>query len=424
MSGRDVWVLYWQELRSALRERNIVVYSVLLPLLLYPLLIWAVFSAFTFVRGQTDAAVARVALVRLPPDHDALRQQLAGAKKVEIVEAPADDEAVAAYLRSGRLDAAATFEPTSDDLSPANFRVRLAYDASSDRSLVARDRVAAALDEYRAEWIERESDRLGVTAPEFAQFAVDRVDTATAENIGAFILKILLPTLLVAMVALGCFYPAIDTTAGERERSTWETTMTLATDRASVVAAKYLYVATLGAVAGLLNITAMVITLGPILTSMIGVRAEKVSFSIPLAAVPVVALGACLIALFVAAGMMMFAAFARTFREGQSMVSPFYLLIILPVTFLQTPDIDFTPTLAAIPVVNVAMMFREAIGGVFQWHLVALTVVVEALTIALCLALARRILQFEEVLMGSYNGSIFKFVRERLVAAGPGGRAR
>lgn len=423
MNGRDVWVLYRQELRSALRERNIVVYSVLLPLLLYPLIIWAVFSAITFVRGQTDDAVSRVALVRLPPEHDALRQKLAGEKKVQLVDTlDADD--VSADLRSGRVDVVASFEPTSDPLAPQNFTARLSYDASNERSTYAKDRVVGVLDDYRADWIERESERLGVTGPEFAQFALDTVNVASAQNIGAFILKILLPTLLVAMVALGCFYPAIDTTAGERERSTWETTLTLATDRASVVTAKYLYVATLGAIAGLLNIAAMVLTLGPILTSLIGAGSENVSFSIPVSAVPVVALGAVLIALFIAAGMMTFAAFARTFREGQTMVSPFYLLIILPVSFLQTPDLEFTPALAVVPVVNVAMMFREAIGGVYQWPLIGLTILVEVATIVLCLALARRILQFEEVLMGSYNGSFFKFVRERLVAGGKKGDAR
>ena len=54
---------------------------------------------------------------------------------------------------------------------------------------------------------------------------------------------------LVIMVALGCFVPSIDSTAGERERSTWETLMTVSAPRSSVILAKYLYVATLGILA-------------------------------------------------------------------------------------------------------------------------------------------------------------------------------
>ena len=49
------------------------------------------------------------------------------------------------------------------------------------------------------------------------------------------------------LVAVGCFYPAIDSTAGERERSTWETLMTVSASRGSIIAAKYLYVASFAA---------------------------------------------------------------------------------------------------------------------------------------------------------------------------------
>jgi hypothetical protein len=48
------------------------------------------------------------------------------------------------------------------------------------------------------------------------------------------------------------------------------------------------------------------------------------------------------------------------------MVSPFYLATFLPVMFLQSPGIEFTPVLALIPVVNVAMVFREAIAGIYS----------------------------------------------------------
>jgi sodium transport system permease protein len=60
----------------------------------------------------------------------------------------------------------------------------------------------------------------------------------------------MVPFLTLITVALASFYPAIDATAGERERSTWETLMTVAAPRGNVAAAKYLYVATFGAAWG------------------------------------------------------------------------------------------------------------------------------------------------------------------------------
>ena len=36
----EIRTLYTRELRSALRERNIVINSIILPILLYPVLLW------------------------------------------------------------------------------------------------------------------------------------------------------------------------------------------------------------------------------------------------------------------------------------------------------------------------------------------------------------------------------------------------
>jgi ABC-type Na+ efflux pump permease subunit len=128
--------------------------------------------------------------------------------------------------------------------------------------------------------------------------------------------------------------------------------------------------------------------------------------------------------MFIAAGMMILASFARTFKEGQSMVSPFYLATFLPVMFLQSPGIEFTPVLAAIPIVNVAMVFREAIAGIYHWPLIGLTLAIEILCIVLALALATAILRYEDFLLGSYSGSFAKFVKQRLLRrnAASGGR--
>jgi sodium transport system permease protein len=190
--------------------------------------------------------------------------------------------------------------------------------------------------------------------------------------------------------------------------------MTAGTPRTNIVVAKYLYVATMSAAAALLNVTAMMFSIRTILAPLSG-GIGQLSFRIPLRAIPVIALGAVLMSLFVAAGMMILASFARNFKEGQSMVSPFYLIIILPVSFLQTPGIEFTRRLAFIPVVNVTMMFREAISGVFQWPLIGITVAVEVVCVVVALRIAAVILSQEDIVTGSYSGTFSKFFKERLL---------
>ena len=97
------------------------------------------------------------------------------------------------------------------------------------------------------------------------------------------------------------------------------------------------------------------------------------------------------------------------------MITPFYLAILLPVMFLQSPGLEFTMGLACIPVVNVAMMVREAITATFHWPQIALTLAVSAATIAAGLSAAGFILQFEDVVTGSFTGGPGRFLRERVL---------
>jgi sodium transport system permease protein len=256
--------------------------------------------------------------------------------------------------------------------------------------------------------------RRGVAAGQWEQFSITSQNVASAKEIGRFILGLMLPILFVVMVAMGCFFPAVDATAGERERGTWETLMGTSANRMSIITAKYLYVATLGGIAGILNLTAMLITVKPLFAPLLAKAGESIVFSVPLPALPLLLLGAILMAGFVSAGMMIFAAFAKTFKEGQAMITPFYLVVLLPLMFLQVPGLKFTLSLALIPVVNVAMMVRSAISGEFPAGPIVVTLLISGLAIFLALRLGVYIIQFEEVLLGGRSGGLARFLKSRL----------
>src|SRR3954453_18882852 len=99
MNWRDIGVLYQRELRSALRERSIVVNSILIPILLYPLLLWLMYTGITFVSGQTSDLESRIALLKFPTQHEDLKRDLATDKHIRIVDS-ADPNAA---LKTGSL---------------------------------------------------------------------------------------------------------------------------------------------------------------------------------------------------------------------------------------------------------------------------------------------------------------------------------
>jgi sodium transport system permease protein len=404
----DIRLLYLREIRSALRERNILFNVVLMPLFLYPVMLWLIYTGITFVVGQTENFTSRVAIrVDTGAARD-LEVAIRQTPKVDLV--PSRDPA--ADIRSGDLDILVNIRPAGPALA-GNVRVGLTYDGSKDRSRMARDRVAGAIDGYRARFLEARAEELGLSRTAYQQFWIEQKDVATGQEMGRFILGLLVPITLIVMIGIGGTYPALDATAGERERSTWETLMTTGTTRINIVVAKYLYVTTMASVAGMLNMGAMMFSVRSLLGALIGSRVDALTFTIPWTSAPLIVLFTVLLALFIAAGMMILAAFARTFKEAQSMASPFLMVLILPVAFLQEPGIEFSMTLAAVPVMNVCMVFREAISGVFHWPQIGLAIGVELLSVAAILWLASAILRYEDVLIGSYEGNFFRFLRER-----------
>jgi ABC-type Na+ efflux pump permease subunit len=421
--GRDILHLYLAELRGAFRERNVVINTVLLPVLLYPLMLWLMFNGIMMVQGQAERMQSRVAVAAVPPEHDEVLVRIQGDQRIEVeslgsgAAAASAVETIEARIAAGELDAALGLETTSE--RGGDFHAVVTQDSSREASAAAGGRLLRILRGYREDWLRDRASAL-LAAPEWDGFRLEPENLATEAQMGALIVGLIAPLYFVIMVAVGCLYPAVDTTAGEHERGTWETTLTMATSRLSIVIAKYLYVTTLGFIAGVLNLAAMTLSMGSVLAPLLSESDERVGFDVPWTALPLALLGALLLAGSVAAAMMMVAVFARTFREGQALATPVYLLSFLPVLFLGREGLELTPGMAAIPVVNVAMLVRESLGGSIPWGPAAITLAVEAALIAVLLLAASRVIRNEDVLTGSYSGGPLAFLRQRLRGgAGP-----
>jgi sodium transport system permease protein len=415
LKWRDVGIFYEYEVRAALRERSIVVNTFLIPIFMYPLLLWVMFTGIVYVAGQTEGFVSRVAVYDASGQHAGLGKLLENEENLELAADPMEVAEAIESIRQDRLDALLHLSAMADSLdSPTgNFSAEIHFDKARDRSDQARQRLQKVLRSYRSQWLEDEAARLGVSGSEWQKFRLERKNMASGRDMGRFLLAMMLPLFLVIMIAIGCFYPAIDSTAGERERSTWETSMSTAASRHSILTAKYLYVATFGSVAGLINVVAMALSARAVLAPLLSRMGESFDFQIPLVALPIMALGSIVLALFIAAVMMLLASFARTFREGQSLITPFYMAVLIPVVFVR-PEQPFTPLVALVPVVNMTKLFAQAIAGEVQTTTAAITLVSGLVCVVIALRLAALVLSFEDFMIGSYKGSFGKFLKERV----------
>jgi sodium transport system permease protein len=369
---REVRLVAGKELRETLRDRRTLAVMVLFPLVIYPLVSLVTAQVLSARVARVEAHVARVAVSGPPALAAELRRRLASP---EVTLLPA---AAQADLAASRVDAIAEVAPSLTGAPPA---VRLYYDETREESTAARDRVDRVL-----------SAPVGGAACAPA-FSVVAAGIAPRAQVSGYLLSKVLPLVVVVMVMLGAFHPAIDITAGERERSTLETTLSAPIDRAALMAGKVLAVATLASLTGALNLASMSLTV------LEGTRllATEAKLSIPwlhaAAAFAVIPPTAFLFAsIMVAIG-----ALARSYKEAQTLLTPVYFLCMAPALTAGLGDFRLSGVTAFIPGVGVTLLARDLILGRVTIGMALAVLASTALYGATALALAARLYDSERL---------------------------
>ncbi|HEY7309329.1 MAG TPA: ABC transporter permease subunit/CPBP intramembrane protease [Gemmataceae bacterium] len=227
----------------------------------------------------------------------------------------------------------------------------------------------------------------------------------------------LVPLILILMTITGAVYPAIDVTAGERERGTLEILAAAPVPRLDVLFAKYVAVFAVAMLTALVNLGTMTATLylsgvGPMLFGAEGLT--------PLVFGQVLAL-LLLFAAFFSAVLLALTSFARSFKEAQAYLVPLMLLALMPGVLSLVPGLQLQGPLAIAPLINVALLTRDLLEG-SAGAMTAVVVVTATLLYALAaLALAARVFGAEAVLYSQPGGwaDLFRRPRERSDAATP-----
>ena len=325
-----------KELRESLRDRRTLVVMILFPLVVYPLL--SLLAAQVAVaRDRTRQARPSLVAVLGP---DGMRDDLSARIRAQPKLLSLIERGSRADVAAGRLDSLAQLAETGAS------RAEIVYDASREESREAAERL---------------SDVIASVLPAGCapRFSLEKHNLAPEAGVGGYLLSKVLPLLIVLMVLLGAFYPAIDVTAGERERGTLETILASPIRRFDLLLGKVLAVTALAALTGLLNLASMSVTLIQVMRLADPGSTLQVPWTRAAAASAVVLPSAFLFAsLFVAVG-----AVARGFKEAQHLLTPVYFLSIAPAVAGAVGEYRLTGLAAWIPCMNVTLLARELLLG-------------------------------------------------------------
>jgi ABC-2 type transport system permease protein/sodium transport system permease protein len=411
-----------KEISESLRDRRTVMTLLLMPILLYPLL--GIAFRTLLISKAIDENRPKV-ILGFDPRVD--KQKLSGIfyfldfgeQAVGWRQTSAAERTQERYQLPAHLEPRPDFQPLPvGDLEQAvadgtvDIAVRLSEPAGKgqdvDCQILYREDSANArsavlylermLAEANARRLAEQLRRNGLRQGWYPLF-VHTTAVAAPQSKKSNLLPVLVPLILILMTITGAVYPAIDLTAGERERGTLEILVAAPIPRLSVLLAKYAAVWTVAMLTALVNVTAMTVTL---LASGIGAAflGNELTF---LVLVEVLALLA-LFAAFFAALLLALTSFARSFKEAQSYLIPLMLLALTPGVLGLMPGLHLDGPLAVVPLLNIVLLTRDLLEGTAWWGS-AVVVVTTTLFYALAaVGLAARVFGTEAVLSSEQSG--------------------
>jgi sodium transport system permease protein len=406
--------LIWRrELRDQLRDRRTVFMIVGLPVLLYPLLGFAVLrlaqgflgqpSIIAVERGltgpasfpppgraRTDLHVAPAVswLTLAPAGTGPGLDRLAGVTALaeaghQVFDYPLlveDAELAPAYqdlaettlklrvLVAGPAEAEALLAEKKVDLVlsvPPDFLDRVARGEqppvalrlrpNDDRSRQAAARLLRLLESWRRDLKKVRLARQGLPSSYDEVFEVQDLAgpaPSAGGKAGFDLLLRVFPFLLVMWSLAGALYPAVDLCAGEKERGTMETLLISPAGREEIVWGKFLTIWLFSAGTSVLNLASMGVS-----TWLMGPQLPHGSFS--LAALLWCVLLLVPLSAFFSAISLSVGVYARSTKEGQYYLMPLFLLA-MPLIFLTlAPGVELNALYSMVPVTGVGLLMQR-----------------------------------------------------------------
>jgi sodium transport system permease protein len=400
MSLRNIGIVYHKELIDSLRDRRTVISMIVVPLVVMPLL--------TIGLGFLSLALVGVAMRETPKvmilggeDSPHVLAALYQLRDIKIVPANPD---YAQEISEKQIRAAAEipagFEAKLAAGEPATVKIYM-YEGEM-RSGFGAERLQRFFRGLRDWSVRQRLEERHLPESLARPFDIVEQNVAPPEKVGGAILGGLVPYFVILLCLTGAMYPAMDLTAGEKERGTMETILCSPVSRTHLVFGKFLMVLTAAIATAVLAITAMLVSFAVgkklILGMTHGAAASALQITVTGKAALSIFFVVLPLAVFFSAALLALSLFAKSFKEAQSYISPLMIVMVMPAVAALLPGVELSPALALVPVLNTSLVSKEIITGTYHWNLIALIFLSSSLYAGAALAIAVKLFQREDVL--------------------------
>ena len=405
MNWKAISTVYFKELRDSVRDKRTLISTLVVPTVIIPVIFFGAGFVMKKVITKAKAELSAVMIVG-GEDSPELVAAIKAHDQFRIVETTADfKEAVSEKRIRAAVDIPAGFDAAIASGAEAP-TVKIYHYEGEMKSSMGRNQLRDFLTGYRNDKVQGMLTARGLPDSLVKPFEVETQNVAPPEKVGGNMIGGFVPYMIVILCFTGAMYPAMDLTAGEKERGTMETLLCSPVARINIVMGKFLMVLTASAATVALTVIMMGVSafIAPMVfgggsgaAAAAGGGGGMPMLIDPLGLIGVFAMVVPVAVLFAAVELTV-ALFAKSFKEAQSYVSPLMILVIMPTAMGMLPGIELSAKTALIPIMNLSLVCKEMLSGTWNWGYIALIFSSSAVYAGIALWLCVKMFNREDVI--------------------------
>jgi sodium transport system permease protein len=397
---RDIGIIYRKEMKDTLRDRRALISMIVVPILLMPLLTIGIGVLSAEIVGRAMEEIPKVMILG-GADSPNITAELRAQSDMLVVPAGSD---YAQQIEDKRIRAAVEIPPDFDaSLAAGTPSTVTVYDYEGDlKSGIAADRLQKFFGDLRDRTVRDHLAAQRLPDALIHPFEIREQNVVSREKVTGAMVGGIVPYFVILLCLTGAIYPAIDLTAGEKERGTMETILSSPVSRTDLVFGKFLTVLTASMATAFLAVLSMAVSFGigkGLLMSLTD-AGQGNDFTLTINPGSVAAVFAMVLPLAVlfSAALLAIALCAKSYKEAQSYLQPLTIIVVVPGIVSLLPGVDLNARLALIPILNTSLVSKEILMGTYHWHYIALIFISSCVYAAAALTVAVRLFEREDVL--------------------------
>lgn len=391
MSRQAFWVIFKKELKDLFRDRKTLIVGILLPLVMFPLI-------YGLMGKSVDSSTKKVAenlKVAIEDKGDSslgkfLKSQ-ANITKIDSTDIKKDVQEGVAYIGiviPEDFDKRLREERAMD--------VKLLVDDTSQSSTMAEGIIKGYIEGYSKEIVKTRLEARNIDVSILSPVTISQEVVAKEKGgFGKFMLSLMLPMFLIMYAVSSPMAAAIDLGAGEKERGTLEPLLTTQASRMGILFGKLLAITVMGVIGSVASILGLLISF----KTAPGIFGEDMALILPPKALILMGVAIVLITMTFGAIELAVSIYARSFKEAQTYLTPTTIIGMAAGFGVYMIDVkNLGAAYFNIPLVNVTLIIKELINGIYNPAHIAITFGWIFVYIAAALLFVRYMFTREEVI--------------------------